>query len=95
MSTSYLQYKSRLVAYAWKSQLPPHFCTRSVIPGAERVAERSKPEEHIEATDTAGEVAPHVQDDFDMDDSELKNLDIKDQPENQVCMFGTRRELPS
>ena len=45
----------------------------------------SKPEEDIQAFDTAAEVAPHVQDFFDLDESELKELDVKDRPENKVC----------
>ena len=45
---------------------------------------RSKPEEDIQATDTASEVAPHIQDDFDLDETDLKHLHVKDHPENQA-----------
>ena len=43
-----------------------------------------QPEAHVEAFDKQSEVAPHVQDDFDIPEEDLKELDPRDQQENQV-----------
>ena len=43
-----------------------------------------QPEAHVEALDKQSEVAPHVQDDFDIPEEDLKELDPRDQQENQV-----------
>ena len=43
-----------------------------------------QPEAHVEAFDKQSEVAPHVQDDFDIPEEDMKDLDPRDQQENQV-----------
>lgn len=47
-------------------------------------AQLRQPEAHVEALDKQSEVAPHVQDDFDIPEEDLKDLDPRDQQENQV-----------
>lgn len=42
------------------------------------------PEAESAAVDKMAEVAPHIQDDFDMQDGALQELDVADRPENQV-----------
>lgn len=43
-----------------------------------------QPEAHVEALDKQSEVAPHVQDDFDIPEEDLKEMDPRHQEENQV-----------
>lgn len=43
-----------------------------------------QPDAHIEALDKQAEVAPHVQDDFDIAEEDLKTLEPRHQDENQV-----------
>ena len=43
-----------------------------------------QPEAHLEDFDKQSEMAPHVQDDFDIPEEDLKELDPRDQQENQV-----------
>ena len=47
-----------------------------------------QPEAHVEAFDKQSEVAPHVQDDFDIPEEDLKELDPRDQQENQVYIHA-------
>lgn len=42
------------------------------------------PEEDTAAVDAQADVAPHVQDDFDLDEGTLQELDVKDNPDFQV-----------
>ena len=49
-----------------------------------------QPEAHVEALGKQSEVAPHVQDDFDIPEEALKELDPRDQQENQVHMPKAR-----
>lgn len=44
----------------------------------------STPEEDTAQLDAQAEIAPHIQDDFDIADDVLQTLDVKDDPEFQV-----------
>ena len=42
------------------------------------------PEEETAQLDAQAEIAPHIQDDFDIAEDTLQTLDVKDNPEFQV-----------
>jgi hypothetical protein len=44
--------------------------------------------------DAQAEVAPHVQDDFDLEEGVLQELAVKDNPDFQVSMSCHRKDLP-
>ncbi len=47
----------------------------------------STPEEDTAQLDAQAEIAPHIQDDFDIADDVLQTLDVKDDPEFQVSSY--------
>ena len=47
-----------------------------------------QPEAHVEALDKQAEVAPHVQDDFDIPEEDMKSIDPRDQDENQASVLS-------
>ncbi|KAL3142797.1 hypothetical protein ABBQ38_003096 [Trebouxia sp. C0009 RCD-2024] len=58
------------------------FAELMLKPG-QKVTVMGQPEAHVEALDKQSEVAPHVQDDFDIPEEDMKDLDPRDQQENQ------------
>ena len=52
------------------------------------------PEEETAQLDAQAEIAPHIQDDFDIAEDTLQALDVKDNPEFQVstCNSGSPSE---
>ena len=51
---------------------------------AQHACLHSSPEEDTAAVDAQAEVAPHIQDDFDLEEGVLQELDVKDNPDFQV-----------
>ena len=43
------------------------------------------PEEETAALDAQADVAPHIQDDFDLEEGTLQALDVEDNPDFQAC----------
>lgn len=54
-----------------------------VLKPGQKLTVMGQPEAHVEALDKQSEVAPHVQDDFDIPEEDMKSLDPRDQDENQ------------
>jgi hypothetical protein len=51
---------------------------------------RRTPEDVTAELDAMADVAPHVQDDFDLEEGVLQQLDVKDNPDFQVSYIKTR-----
>ena len=50
------------------------------------------PEEETAQLDAQAEIAPHIQDDFDIAEDVLQTLDVKDNPEYQVSTYDSVRQ---
>ena len=50
------------------------------------------PEEETAQLDAQAEIAPHIQDDFDIAEDALQTLDVKDNPEFQVSTVASASE---
>ncbi len=62
-------------------QLPPQRKTAAVI---SHCHERRTPDAEVAAVDRMAEVAPHVQDDFDLAEGQLAEVELQDREENLV-----------